>query len=784
MYSKEGNMGRKNNADGTVRRKRFSFLSFFLGIFIGIILVLGIIFGTVMFALTSKLDNVMKLAGVDNSVQEDGRNKYINTDKDSGGAENVLQLISKISSLASNWQGLTLAEVDALVPAAGGLVEQVRASLEQYIEINVDELKAVQFSDFGNYVQDKVLDIQPAGIVENMNGGETNKLMQLILYGVEADCVTVNGVVYPLYNDTSANAYIYNVGGSWYSAEMRDGVFVATGAAYNSYNESKTEPTGNYYFKDGEREFIDPITIRSYMDSDGLGALGKVTIAELVGEMSDDDSGELIEKILGGVTLNNLINGETDLGNVINSLEISDLVEVGTDDDIMLFFVYGITDLKRTEDGYSATYKLGEDDENVRVEVSGGKVTGIYSMNGEKLKGATVGSIADITDKIDVSVFVGVEADNKIFAYLAYGITDIRMEGNDYKANLGGDVCTLTVEDGIITAVYNETDRSYVSAASIDQLSQRINGVTDELKIKDIVDVGDNKLLNAIKDSTINDLPSAINGLGLADVVDISADNAIMAYIGYGITKVDTGAKTARLGGETVNLKIEGGAITEVTRAGGEKVTGTTINGINDRISGLMEELSLGELLGDISADNKILNALKDSTINNLSSAIDGLTINELYSDNIYSGGLKQAVNSDTDENKIKFDSSYLYYEQKDGVYKLVDEGLGKGRLNSLPSDKTVYTYGAPETVWQLLLVERPAGGNPAEKAYSVNNLGEMIENISSNLQKFTLKQLNDAGILSLSSDDLDKSVGTKKLGELTIAETVAMLSKVSSLIQ
>ena len=185
-----------------------------------------------------------------------------------------------------------------------------------------------------------------------------------------------------------------------------------------------------------------------------------------------------------------------------------------------------------------------------------------------------------------------------------------------------------------------------------------------------------------------------------------------------------------------------------------------------------MEELSLGELLGDISADNKILNALKDSTINNLSSAIDGLTINE------------QAVNSGADENKINFDSSYLYYEQKDGVNKLVDEGLGKGRLNSLPSDKTVYTYGAPETVWQLLLVERPAGGNPAEKAYSVNNLGEMIENISSNLQKFTLKQLNDAGILSLSANDLDKSVGTKKLGELTIAETVAMLSKVSSLIQ
>ena len=62
------------------RRKGFSFLSFFLGILLGIILIVGAVGGAVYFALSSSVDTVLSIFGVDNSKDEEGKNQVINTD--------------------------------------------------------------------------------------------------------------------------------------------------------------------------------------------------------------------------------------------------------------------------------------------------------------------------------------------------------------------------------------------------------------------------------------------------------------------------------------------------------------------------------------------------------------------------------------------------------------------------------------------------------------------------------------------------------------------------------
>ena len=74
------------------RKKGFSLLSFLLGILLGMILLIGMVGGVILYVLNGKIDDVMNMVDVPNR-DEDGNNIYINTDKDNGGVETLLQLL-------------------------------------------------------------------------------------------------------------------------------------------------------------------------------------------------------------------------------------------------------------------------------------------------------------------------------------------------------------------------------------------------------------------------------------------------------------------------------------------------------------------------------------------------------------------------------------------------------------------------------------------------------------------------------------------------------------------
>lgn len=799
-----------NNEKMIVKKKGFSLLSFFLGILIGIIIILGGLFGVGYFALTYDLDRVLGMVGLDNGKDEEGRNKYVNTDSESGGVKNALELLKKIYSMSQDFKELTLGQIDDLVPATAGLVEKMRSSLEKYIDLDTEELKQVKFADFGGYFQNVVMEIRPADLID---AGDTNRLVQLLLYGVEADCVTVDGVPYPLYRDEEADVYFYNFDGDWIIAEKTGDGFVSTGNRFEAYNEETAEATGNYYIKDGEKEYIDPITIRSLTGTDGLGALGKMSVAELIEGSGDESS--LINKILGDVSVDSLIEGNIDFDSKINSLEIGDLMDVNLEDDVMVFLAYGLSNLTPGEEGYTAIYKLGDDGEiPVTVTVEDGKITGIFNGDGEMLKGTTVGSISSLSEKIDISVFLDVNVDNKIIAYLAYGISDIQAdEDGRYTAMRGEDSCTLEMDgNNIVSVIIDETGEK-VPAANINQLSERVDGVTSDLKIRDIVDVSDNKILNKLGGYTIDSISDGVNELEITDIIDIDATSSILAYLAYGITKVNVEEQTAALDGEKVYLNVEENKITGVypteDRAEDEAISGTKINEINGRIDGLMQELTIGELLGeDISADNTVLNAVKNSTIKSLPGDIDDLTINELYANEIYGsapeeGAPKKAVmkrvveSGASSDDEIDFNSSYLYYELVSGefgsdsaVFKLVNPEGEKGKLSAYPADgKNYYTYGAASEFWQLLVTERKDTGSGDEHAYSLNGLTDMIDNIHNNMQYFTLDALQEAKILTFKNGELEKVIpnsvggayGGKTLGELTIPDAIEAMVNIMS---
>lgn len=807
-------MGEKNRV--IVKKKGFSFLSFFLGILIGIIILAGALFGAGYFAATADLNKVMEIAGLDNK-DENGNDKYINTDADDGGVRNMLELVQRVIDMSKDAGGLTLGQIDDLFPAAGGVAEKLRDEISEYVDVDIEELKQVKFSELSAYVNELVMEIRPAGFIS----GEMNSFAKLFLDGIEADCITVDGVVYPLYSDADGNNYAYLCGEDWYGAEKTDDGYGATGALYGG-DPSTLLPTGNYYV-DGESKkiYIDPITIGSLTSKDGMGALGRVSVAELLGETDKDG---IVEKLLGDITVGQFIDGKADIDARVNALEISDFVEVRADDKVMAFFAYGLSNVTQNDDGtYSAVYKLGEEDETVSVNVEDGKIVGATGADGQPVKGLTVGNVATVSDKIDVSVFLNVTAENKIIAYLAYGITDIKMgEDGVCTAYLGDEKCTLTLKNGEIASVTVDSTGEKVSAANVSELSDRVDGVFNDLKIRDLIDVGDNKLLVKLGEYTLNNVSEGLDGLEVPDVIDVPAGSALMAYLAYGLTKTDAAGGTALLDGENVYVKTENGNITGVYRSAdmeGEPVPGTKINQISARIDGLMDELTIAELLpAGATEDNTILRALGNSTINGLSEDINALTVNELYADEIYGeaaedGSPKKAVikrvvaaGAPAGEDEINFDPSYLYYTLVSGefgeasaTYKMVGSGESMGKLSSLPADgNTYYTYGKASEFWQLLVTERTetqSGGDTVvtadEKAYSLNNLTSMIENISHNMNYFTLHSLNSAGILKFKNpEDLDKKIpeglgsyGGMVLGDLTIPDAItAMITIINKL--
>ena len=481
-------MGNQNKV--VVKKQGFSLLSFFLGILLGIILVLGSVVGVAYRALTYDLDKVLDAAGVKNK-DENGDNIYINTDTDEGGVKNMLELISRISSLASNSKDLTLGQIDALIPAAGGLVKQIVNSMNEYVEIDVEELSGVRFSEFSAYFTELVLDIRPGAIVGKMGTGELNSLVKLLLYGVECRYVTDEGVKYPLYYDVFTmngtleredgvklpvseeyayeepdgihfGVYIYSVGDGWYVAEKTDEGFIPTGLVYSVYSEEYAMATGNYY-KDGEETvYNDPITIRSLIGTDGMGALGKVLLADLIGEMSGENNMMIVEKILGGITLNDLLNGNIDLESTIHNIKIGDI-----------------------------------------VPANGNKIL-------ETLGDYTIGNLSEAMDELKIGSLIDIPADNALLVYLGYGVTGVELPEDgeipdgEYSAKFNIDDETykeakVVVEGGIvISAYYIEGGETRYLGTTLNEISGRIDDLTKNVPIGDIIDVGDSALLKSL----------------------------------------------------------------------------------------------------------------------------------------------------------------------------------------------------------------------------------------------------------------------------------------------
>ena len=462
------------------------------------------------------------------------------------------------------------------------------------------------------------------------------------------------------------------------------------------------------------------------------------------------------------------------------------------------------------------------------------------------LEGITFGDLLnnkvvfnDLLDRITVPQVIDVTPDDAIMLYMGYSLTDVAAaQGDDYNYTgtlhfyeMGDDgswietstpTAYITVgEANTVESVYyydDEGNKVDYSGVSITNINSQTANIQYSIKVKDIIDIDENsdKFMQKIGEYYIADVGDVVDELVLADFLgNISPDDSLMVYMVYGVNGVEAVTDETLGYSYTATYNLADGTTAEAyivteyvydetTGARSEVITevyyyaagddgtpvktecGTHINDVNARVDGLMDDLTLDEIM-EIRSDNTILDALRDSTINSLAGDVNSLSIQQLFADDIYvtqegetkvSAVLYEVVEDEGDvtdsTTQIAFDSAYLYYAKTTEGDIVLAGSDGHFDTFAEMAGVTYYTYGATVGVWSLLLYN----SNGCEEVYTVNNVAEMQLNVMKNIQNCTLFRFYEMGVIgdgtATEADPTYKTLLTytgngEQIGDLTI---------------
>lgn len=683
-------------------------LSFILGFVIGAVAIVGAVAGVAIYAVNTDLDILLETVGIDN-VDDEGNYVYINTDSESGGVKNALELINKIQEAASDYQNLTLGKLEEVFPISGSLVNELCSKLSDYVEIDNQTLKSTSVSELGTFLKDTLMTVKlekaltAAGVEQTLN--ET-PLLQPLVYGIEADYVLTDAGQSPVYYDAyvknvdgyqrlsdgvtlgleyeqwlvadkngeTYSLYFYEYGEQWYVADSQ---FNATNTVYAEYSQGSASLSGDYY--------VDTNGVKSYYKTLGdllqsgniLEVYDEVYIEDIFADNAEDN--QIVIDLLGDVSIGSLLNGTVDFDNIINGAEISLLLdETSVNEPILVYLAYGVTQVSYNgaTDTYTGLYTLGEGgDVNCIIQVDdNGNVTGVTDGNGNEIVGTTVGEvekvISGVMDALTISDILGVEPDNSLMAFIGYNISG------------------LTYEEGTV----NGASYTYKGLYELDGGSLVTCYVqTQEKDGKTVISRAwyyDGEEENEISSLTISEVPDIISDVKITTFLTPEGDDAIMMYICYGVTDItpstaagcDYVGKIEINGAQiecyiAVNERNEVVSVYYLSNGNNVPVSGATVTGdeLNNRLSGITEDLALTDVMPiEVSPENGAI------------MAFIGFSITDVQDNPAYNPNVTYASNSGYYRyvalyHNPDYDSDDTY--QPEAVYVSVNE---KGEIQSV----------------------------------------------------------------------------------------------------
>ena len=552
-------------------------IAFFLGFLFAILVEVGAVFGIYWYVTSTDLDSVMNTLGIPNK-DENGNNKYINTDPENGGVTNIKELVAALQWIIyENGElaiiGKSFDDIETLIPATNIVLGMVYDAIGDYIEIDKDEFESTPMSNLPQFLTDSIMDIKTASVMTKMGmdafvGEDANGLIKAIVMGAECEYATVTyggesqsefklPVFYDIYDKDEElgfgrKQYVRNSSGNTnrYPENLSEDFLCETqrrddeGNSYTEYvlyyvpcrvnlNEGKIEEAV-YTTKE--------ITVEAEGKTKRISVLeyGEDTEFIVVSSERGEDGNFVLNFDAVKAAHENCEEGKrhalqyyeeygrtyynTDKdGNVVYPLSTISGKNFFYDNAKQLVQMNALTVGDIMEDPfkplYSVTIKsiIGEDSDVVS------KLFSDYSV-GELLDGKV--PFDEIADDLQVSVFINnVKPDNRVMAYMVHRISDLEIQPDGtYKAiydKKGENETPVTVtldSDGYISRVI-APDGRVLDGVLVNEAAALTSDMASVLTLSDVITLEEsNKIIDAIKDIPLDEIGSKINSLTVSDV--------------------------------------------------------------------------------------------------------------------------------------------------------------------------------------------------------------------------------------------------------------------------
>ncbi len=635
-------------------------LCFFLGFLFAFIFQIGAIVGGCWFVATRDIDKMMAFIGVPND-----NNKYINTDTENGGSKTIKDLVVNLYGAIQDMNTLCIDKISGLIPATDMLLDKLYAVTDKYIEIDREEFENTPVAELPQFVVDSVMNIRGSMVMSflpDTGDGGANGILKALLNGAEAEYATVTAEGGSTYAEGDGETQfklpvlfdVYDKSGETFTRECPVYVNGRPEAGYPTYADN-TKPSTDWLQEagtetDGELEIE---RYRLYFVPCKVTASGIEEADYSMGEyeyVTSDGKDTYNYKILkfGDDTDFIMVKPDGDGKFVLNYNDIYASRNADSSADASNRYLnysykkeyaenyYYVEETKdrsgaiscrfRTLSGLNYFYNCAGEMTDLWVHTLGDIMNNPY----EPLESVTVASVtagsgsltskmfgktsvADLMngkvdfgkmiDDMELSEFINnVSPTNKLMANLVYKLTDVRDNGDGtYSAiyDIDGErkIAYVTASGGSIDKVYLDEDRSTVLVGT---------------KIKELSDTSNNIKLDKVLDIAVDDAILRYLGYGITDVeacvgeLEYEDDNNDLRthpykYVGtYNVSGAQTGAPTARKC--YINVREQDGkqVIDGVWCADGgnvEQITATPVNDLNSRIDTIMDYLALPDII-------------------------------------------------------------------------------------------------------------------------------------------------------------------------------------------
>ena len=550
-------------------------VALFLGVIIGIVAGIGGLVGAGYYIATQvkikdAADTVSGLTGLEIPLSDYLSDEYAELTL-LGVIDGTVQTVSKISA----GEG-TLNDLNAISPFVGNYIKSEGGLIDTLVALGIDTnaeelmsrilVKTVETEDYddtylSDYLMLKIDEIPFSKLVETV-GFDGNELITTLTYGVEGVDYKIQNGEYVMLGDSTP----LTIGG-FLSAELdvrieklpldavmddpQDEImrtlfygpehrYVQTSSGVVMNQVFYTYDGTNFYDDNGEKlslssaiaqseendEFLLTFkngtkqTVKQSADGDKFYAyttdkepqiirFKKTTIGDLEGEAEalinnitlesalklNDDSHSILKAIAyDGETKRTIKDLREKGSDLINEVSLSDVIPIDVEDKIVMYLLYGKENVHYAVDAETGAITPLQK----RVALYGGKV---YNEYGELIENATPNGTKSYS-------LNGKTYD--LVADASLGTVQVKLVNGE----------TTTTHDATLYYVRQNGENLYYAPTTIGDMQNAdvISKLTGRLRLKDVMDVGENKLLKHLAEESIDDLPEAINALTIDDV--------------------------------------------------------------------------------------------------------------------------------------------------------------------------------------------------------------------------------------------------------------------------